>query len=171
MKNKPVIENITIRKITEDDYPAIRRIFEEGILTGNATFQRSSPEWDDWDASKLPYCRLAAIVDGEIAGWAALTPTSKREVYKGVNEESIYISQKYTGKGIGKYLMNALIEESEKHGVWTLTASIFPENTVSIKLHLSCGFREIGRMEKAGCMNGIWRDTVLFERRSRKVGV
>lgn len=171
MGSIPVADNFIIRKITEADYPAIKRIFEEGIRTGNATFQRTAPEWEDWDASKLPYCRLAAVINSEIAGWTALTSTSKREVYKGINEESIYIAQKYTGKGIGKLLMNSLIEESEKHGVWTLTASIFPENTLSIKLHLSCGFREIGYMEKAGCMDGIWRDTVLFERRSKKVGI
>ncbi len=163
--------NITTREITEADYPSIKRIFEEGIITGNATFQKTAPGWDDWNASKLLYCRLAAVVDNEIAGWTALTPTSKREVYKGINEESIYIAKKYMGKGIGKLLMNALIDESEKHGVWTLYASIFPENTVSIKLHLSCGFREIGFMEKAGCMDGVWRDTVLFERRSKKIGI
>ena len=161
--------NIIIREITEEDYPAVKRIFEEGIKTGNATFQKTAPEWDEWNASKLPYCRLAAVVDGEIAGWIALTPTSKREVYKGINEESIYIAAERSGKGIGRVLMNALIDESEKQGVWTLYASIFPENTVSIKLHLSCGFREIGFMEKAGCMDGVWRDTILFERRSKKV--
>ncbi|MEO8514272.1 MAG: N-acetyltransferase family protein [Ignavibacteria bacterium] len=165
------MNNITIRQITEADYPLVKRIFEEGILTRNATFEKSAPEWAEWNSSKLPYCRLAAIVDGELAGWAAISPTSKREVYKGITEESIYIAKKYSGKGIGKALMNALIEESEKKGVWTLYASIFPENTASIKLHISCGFREIGCMEKAGCMDGLWRDTVLFERRSKKVGV
>jgi phosphinothricin acetyltransferase len=165
------MDNVMIREITETDYPSVKRIFEEGILTGNATFQKTAPSWEEWNESKLPYCRLAAVVDNEIAGWAALTPTSKREVYKGISEESIYISEKHTGKGIGKALMNALIDESEKNGVWTLYASIFPENTISIKLHLSCGFREIGYMEKAGCMEGVWRDTVLFERRSKKVGI
>ena len=163
--------DITIREITEADYPAVKSIFEYGIISGNATFQLSAPGWHDWNLAKLPYCRLAAVIEGKIVGWTALTATSKREVYKGINEESIYISSEYTGKGIGKILLNALIEQSEKCAVWTLTASIFPENTASIKLHRSCGFREIGYMEKAGCMNGIWRDTILFERRSKKIGV
>ncbi len=164
-----MIDNVVIREITEADYPAVKRIFEEGIASGNSTFQKTAPVWNEWNESKLPYCRLAAVVDKEIAGWTALTPTSKREVYKGVNEESIYIAEKYAGKGIGKLLLNTLIEESEKQGVWTLYAAIFPENKISIKLHISCGFREIGFMEKAGCMNGVWRDTILFERRSKKI--
>ncbi len=165
------MDNVIIREITEADYPSIKRIFEEGIASGNSTFQKTAPEWNEWNESKLLYCRLAAISGGEIAGWTALTPTSKREVYKGINEESIYIAEKYAGKGIGKLLLNALIDESEKHGVWTLYAAIFPENKISIKLHLSCGFREIGFMEKAGCMNSVWRDTILFERRSKKIGI
>lgn len=163
--------NIIIRELTKKDYPAIKLIFEEGLKTGNATFEETAPDWDMWNSSKLPYCRLAAIMDGKVVGWAALNETSSRKVYKGINEESIYIATEHFGKGIGKILMNALIEQSEEHGVWTLYASIFPENTASIKLHLSCGFREIGYMEKAGCMNGIWRDTVLFERRSKIIGI
>ena len=165
------MDNVVIREITETDYPAVKRIFEEGIASGNATFQKIAPLWKDWNEAKLPYCRLAAIVGNEIVGWTALTSTSKREVYKGVNEESIYIAEKFAGQGIGKLLLNALINESEKHGVWTLYAAIFPENEISIKLHLSCGFREIGYMEKAGCKDGIWRDTILFERRSKVIGI
>jgi L-amino acid N-acyltransferase YncA len=165
------MDNVVIREITETDYPAVKRIFEEGIASGNSTFQKTAPLWNDWNEAKLPYCRLAAVVGNEIAGWTALTSTSKREVYKGVNEESIYIAEKFAGKGIGKLLLNELINESEKHGVWTLYAAIFPENNISIKLHLSCGFREIGYMEKAGCMDGIWRDTILLERRSKVVGI
>lgn len=165
------MDNVIIREITEADYPSVKRIFEEGIASGNSTFQKTAPVWDEWNESKLPYCRLAAVRGDEIAGWAALTPTSKREVYKGVNEESIYIAEKFAGKGIGKLLLNTLITESEKHGVWTLYAAIFPENKISIKLHLSCGFREIGYMEKAGCMNGVWRNTILFERRSKVIGI
>ncbi|HMQ78246.1 MAG TPA: N-acetyltransferase family protein [Ignavibacteria bacterium] len=164
-------ENIIIREITVSDYPLIRGIYEEGIASGNATFEKTAPDWHHWDTHKLPFCRLAAVLNNEIIGWAALSATSTREVYKGVCEESIYISAAGTGKGIGKKLLNTLIEESEKNGVWTLYAAIFPENTASIKLHLSCGFREIGFMEKAGCMNGVWRDTILFERRSKKIGI
>jgi phosphinothricin acetyltransferase len=164
-----MINNIIIREITKADYPSVKRIYEDGIKSGNATFEKTAPDWDYWNSSKLPFCRLAAVIENEIIGWAALSATSTREVYKGICEESIYISTAHSGKGIGKLLMNALIEESEKNGVWTLYASIFPENKASIKLHLNCGFREIGYMEKAGCMNGVWRDTVLFERRSKKI--
>ena len=165
------MSEIIIRNISEEDYPDIKKIFEAGIASGHATFETSAPDWNEWNASKLPYCRLCAIADGKFAGWAALAPTSKRYVYRGINEESIYIAPEFAGKGIGKTLMSALINESEANGVWTLYASIFPENTTSIKLHLSSGFRQIGYMEKAGCMNGLWRDTFLFERRSRVTGV
>jgi len=164
------MSNINIRSITEIDYPDIKRIYEEGIETGKATFETTAPEWDEWNSSKLPECRLCAVSGNEIAGWAALSPTSKRFAYRGVVEVSIYISNKFHGKGIGKMLLNTLIKESEQYGYWTLYASIFPENTASIKLHLSCGFREIGYMEKSGCMHGVWRDTVLFERRSKITG-
>lgn len=165
------MNGILIRNITEQDYPSIKKIYEEGIATGNATFETIAPVWDEWNSSKLPYCRLCAVSGEKIAGWAALSPTSKREVYKGVCEESIYIATEFSGKGIGRNLMDALIKESEANGVWTLYASIFPENTASIKLHLSCGFRQIGYMERSGCMNGIWRDTWLFERRSKETGI
>lgn len=166
MNNPPFI-----REIKETDYPSVKRIYEEGIASGNATFEKTAPEWEYWNSQKLHYCRLAAIVGDEVTGWAALSATSTREVYKGVCEVSIYVASAFSGKGIGKKLMNALIEESEKNGVWTITAAIFPENIASIKLHLQSGFRKIGYMEKAGCMNGVWRDTVLFERRSRKTGI
>lgn len=165
------MSEVFIRNITEEDYPEIKRIFEAGIASGHATFETKAPEWNKWNEAKLPYCRLCAISEGKFAGWAALSPTSKRYVYRGINEESIYIAPEFAGKGIGKILMNALIRQSEAEGVWTLYASIFPENTASIRLHLSCGFRQIGYMEKAGCMNGIWRDTVLFERRSTVTGI
>lgn len=165
------MSKVIIREIRESDYPYIREIFTQGIETKNATFETVAPDWDYWNKSKLPYCRLAAVIDDEVVGWAALSATSSRYVYRGINEVSIYISKHLSGTGIGKMLLTALIEESEKNGVWTLTASIFPENTVSIHLHKSQGFREIGYMEKAGCMDGIWRDTVLLERRSKVTGV
>lgn len=164
--------NITIREITEADYPQIKHIFAEGIATRNATFQTEPPEWDEWNNSKLAYCRLAAVVENEIAGWAALSATSSRYVYRGVNEVSIYIANKFQGKGIGKKLLQALIEESEKAGVWTLTALIFPENITSINMHKALGFREVGVMERKGQMDdGEWRDVVLLERRSKVTGL
>lgn len=163
--------DIVIRNIIETDYPEISKIYLQGISTKNATFETSAPDWAKWDKSKLPYCRLAAVLDENVVGWAALSATSQRKVYKGVNEVSIYISSNHSGKGIGKKLLKALIDESEKNGVWTVYASIFPENTASIKLHKSCGFREIGFTEKIGCMDGVWRDSILLERRSKIVGI
>jgi L-amino acid N-acyltransferase YncA len=164
--------NVTFREITETDYPQIKEIFAEGIATRNATFQTEPPEWVEWNKGKLPYCRLAAVMENKVAGWAALSATSSRYVYRGVNEVSIYISNKYQGIGIGKRLLKALISESEKSGVWTLTALIFPENKVSIKMHIDLGFREVGTMERKGQMDdGTWRDVVLLERRSSVTGL
>lgn len=163
--------NIEIRNIVKTDYPKIQEIFTEGIATKNATFETAAPDWEKWNGSKLPYCRLAAVSEDEIIGYASLTATSYRKVYRGVNELSIYISKLHMGKGIGKKLLQALIDESEKNGVWTLTASIFPENEVSIKLHKALGFREVGYREKVACMDGVWRDTIEFERRSKLVGI
>lgn len=165
------MSEIIIRKLTETDYPFVRDIYIQGIKTKNATFETGAPDWEYWNKSKLPYCRLAAVLNDEVIGWAALSSTSSRYVYRGINEVSIYISTRHLNKGAGKKLMQALIDESEKNGVWTLYASIFPENKASIHLHKSFGFREIGYMEKAGCMKGIWRDTVLLERRSKIIGV
>jgi len=163
--------NIIIRTIEENDYPAIKEIFTQGIETKNATFEKTAPEWNEWNTKKLPHSRLAAIIDDEVVGWAALSVTSQREVYRGVNEVSIYVSPDHTCKGIGRKLLEELVKSSEQNGVWTLTAVIFPENTASIKLHKSLGFREIGYMEKSGCMDDVWRDNMLFERRSKLVGL
>jgi L-amino acid N-acyltransferase YncA len=163
--------DLIIRKMEASDYDDVKRIYTEGIETKNATFEKSAPAWDEWNSKKLPHSRLIAMLGDEIVGWAALSATSDRHVYRGINEVSIYIAAAHSGKGIGKKLMESLIEVSEKNGVWTLYSSIFPENTASISLHKSCGFREIGYMEKAGCMDGVWRDTVLLERRSKVAGV
>jgi L-amino acid N-acyltransferase YncA len=165
------VNEIIIRELTKEDYPSVSNIYREGIETKNATFETEAPDWEYWNKSKLPYCRLCAVIENEVVGWAALSPTSSRYVYRGINEVSIYISTRHSNKGAGKKLMRALIDESEKNGVWTLYASIFPENKASIHLHKSFGFRKIGYMEKAGCMDGVWRDTVLLERRSKITGV
>ena len=149
----------------------VKRIYEEGIATGNATFQTSAPLWEEWDSSHLQSCRLIAMVENKVIGWAALTPVSGRCVYAGVAEVSVYVAREARDKGVGKKLLEALIKESEKNNLWTLQAGIFPENTGSIKIHEACGFRLIGRREKIGKMNGKWRDTILFERRSAIVGV
>lgn len=150
---------------------AVLKIYQEGLLTGNASFQSTVPSWEEWDAAHLPACRLVAVENNDVQGWAALTPVSGRCVYAGVAEISVYIAEAARGKGLGKVLLNALIEQSEASNIWTLQAGIFPENEASIRLHEACGFRLVGSREKIGRMNGVWRDTLLLERRSTKIGL
>ncbi|MFC0023073.1 GNAT family N-acetyltransferase [Neobacillus cucumis] len=154
-----------------EHWDQIREIYLEGIATGNATFQKVAPSWEEWDSSHVKECRLVARLEEKVLGWAALTPVSGRCVYAGVAEVSIYVSQSNYGKGIGSRLLNSLIEQSEQNGFWTLQSGIFPENVASLKLHSKHGFREVGRRERIGKMDGVWRDTVLLERRSNKVGI
>ena len=146
-------------------------IYEEGIATGNASFQTNAPLWEEWDAAHAVKPRLVIVEGDTVFGWAAITPVSGRCVYAGVGEVSIYIRTAARGKGFGKQLLQALIEESEKENYWTLQAGIFPENASSLAIHTSCGFRILGTRERIGKMNGVWRDTVLLERRSDKTGI
>lgn len=157
--------------MTAGHWPDVKAIYESGIATGNATFQTGAPAWEEWDAAHIKTCRLVAVDNGALLGWAALTPVSGRCVYAGVAEVSVYIAENARGKGVGRRLLDALIGESEQHNFWTLQAGIFPENVASIKLHEACGFRIVGRRERIGQMHGIWRDTMLLERRSSKVGI
>ena len=160
-----------IDSMTSQDWPQVQAIYKEGLTTGNATFETEVPEWAAWNSKHLPHCRLVARQDDTVLGWAALSPVSTRAVYAGVAEVSIYISTNYRGQRIGHALMSALIAESERNGIWTLQASIFPENVASIQLHLRHGFRELGRRERIAQLHGVWRDTVILERRSHIVGV
>ena len=153
-----------------EHWEAVKKIYEEGIATGNATFQTAAPSWEEWNKDHLTTARFVAVDNHEILGWAALTPVSGRCVYAGVAEVSVYVAAAARGKGIGKALLQALINASEQNNLWTLQAGIFPENTGSIKLHEVNGFRVIGIREKIGKMHGVWRDTVLLERRSKVVG-
>jgi phosphinothricin acetyltransferase len=161
----------TIRPMTPDDWDAVRRIYAEGIATGNATFETQTPEWEAWDRARRPDCRLVICDErGAVIGFAALSPTSSRPAYAGVAEHSIYVAASARGTGTGTALLRALIDASEAAGIWTLQSSIFPENTASYALHRRCGFREVGRRERIARMNGVWRDTLLIERRSPNVG-
>jgi L-amino acid N-acyltransferase YncA len=162
---------LAIRSITAEDWPAVRRIYAEGIATGNATFATEVPDWEQWDRSHRPNCRLIASDGKEVLCWAALSPVSARQVYAGVAEVSVYVAASARGKGVGKALLRALIEESEREGVWTLQAGIFPENIASVALHKSLGFREVGIREKIGKMGNRWRDVLLLERRSSIAGI
>jgi len=161
---------ISIRPLLPADWPAIRDIFAQGIATGQATFETEPPVWEDWDNSHRADCRLIAELNGIVAGWAALTPVSGRCVYAGVAEVSIYVAEAFRGRGVGRALLSALVEESEQAGIWTLQAGIFPENRASIALHEHCGFRLVGTRERLGQMEERWRDVVLLERRSRVAG-
>ena len=153
---------LKIEAMQPEDWPAVREIYLEGIATKNATFETEAPEWAKWDAGHLKACRLVARSNGQVVGWAALSPVSGRCVYAGVAEESIYIASSARGQGVGKKLLAALVDESEQAGLWTLQTGIFPENQVSIHLHEQCGFRVLGVREKVGQMDGVWRDVVFW---------
>jgi L-amino acid N-acyltransferase YncA len=160
-----------VEEMSEADWEPVRAIYEAGIATGNATFETQVPGWAEWDGGHLRACRLVARREGEVIGWAALSPVSGRCVYAGVTEVSVYVATSTRGGGVGKALLHALVGVSESEGIWTLQAGIFPENEASIALHRACGFREVGRRERLGQMNGVWRDVTLMERRSKVVGV
>lgn len=162
---------LEISSMTADDWPAVREIYRQGIATGDATFENEVPDWQTWDRGHLPRCRLVVRTDNHVVGWAALSPVSKRQVYAGVAEVSLYVAAKARGRGIGKTLLRALIAASESEGIWTLQAGIFPENAASLALHKANGFREVGTRHRIGKLGNCWRDTVLLERRSETVGV
>jgi phosphinothricin acetyltransferase len=164
-------EMVEVAAMRPDDWKSVRAIYLEGIATGNATFEREAPEWDAWDGAHLRCCRLTARDGHEVLGWAALSPVSARAVYAGVAEVSVYVAERARGSGVGALLMSALVEESERNGIWTLQGSIFPENRASVELHRRAGFRVVGTRERIGRMEGRWRDTVLMERRSAAVGI
>ncbi|POY39049.1 N-acetyltransferase [Solitalea longa] len=162
---------MTISPLLPEHWEAVKTIYEEGIATGNATFQQSAPTWEEWNEGHLQECRFVALIDDKVAGWAALTRVSGRCVYAGVAEVSVYVGENYRGYGIGALLLNHLVAESEKNNLWTLQAGIFPENKGSLALHQKFDFRIVGKREKIGKMDGVWRDTILLERRSKIVGI
>lgn len=163
---------VTIRPMLDGDWPAVQRIYAEGIATGHATFESEAPDWERFNTSRLPRHRLVAeTADGAILGWAAVSPVSARPAYSGVVEHSIYVAAVARGLRLGAKLLGALAESTERDGIWTIQASVFPENEASLKLHLANGYVVVGRRQRIarmahGPLNGQWRDTVLIERRS-----
>jgi len=163
---------MTILPLATAHWPEVKAIYEEGIATGHATFATEAPTWDEWDQGHMRHSRLVACNQaGQVLGWAALSPVSGRCVYGGVMEVSVYVAAAARGQGVGRQLLTALLTESEANGIWMLQAGIFPENTASVRLHEALGFRVVGRRERIGKMAGLWRDTLLLERRSQLVGV
>jgi phosphinothricin acetyltransferase len=160
--------------MAEGDWPEVRRIYAEGIATGDATFETEVPDWSHWDRSHRPRCRLVARdpATGTVVGWAALSRASSRRVYAGVAWESVYVAEAARGRGIGAALLHAVTEASEAAGLWTMLAGVMVENAASRALHQGAGFREVGIQRAMGQdATGRWRDVVLFERRSTRVGL
>jgi len=168
---------MNIVKMKPDHWPAVKKIYQEGIATGDATFQESPPaSWQDWSEGHLENCSLVCLDDQMVVGWAAISPVSKRPVYQGVGEVSVYVKKSYQGQGVGDKLLNNLVIISEQEEIWTLQAGIFQENEKSLILHKKFGFREVGVRKKIGKMgyghlSGVWRNVVLLEKRSQNVGV
>jgi L-amino acid N-acyltransferase YncA len=162
---------LRIDPMTADDWPDVRRIYEEGLDTGVASFETAAPSWEQWDTARLPYGRLVARRDGDVVGWTALSPVSARACYAGVAEFAIYVAAAARRAGVGRALLTALIADSEAHGIWTLQGATIATNVASVAVQTRCGFRIVGRRERIARRDGRWHDTVLTERRSATVGV
>jgi L-amino acid N-acyltransferase YncA len=158
---------VEIRKMSADDWAAVERIYAEGIATREATFEATTPSFEEFDIARLADQRFVAVEHAEVVGWAALSPVSSRACYAGVAEHSVYVTESARGRGIGRALMERLLESADARGIWTIQTSIFPENTRSLRLHERFGFRVVGRRERIAQLDGVWRDTLLLERRAR----
>jgi L-amino acid N-acyltransferase YncA len=156
---------VLVRPFDPTDYPAVAAVFAEGIDTGQATFETTVPSWEEWDAAHLPAHRFVAELAGDVVGWIAVVPYSRRAVYRGVGEESVYVAERARGRGVGRALLEAVIESARAGGLWTLQAGVFPDNVASLELHRRLGFREVGVRERIGQLDGAWRDVVLLELR------
>ncbi|WP_366249333.1 N-acetyltransferase family protein [Terribacillus aidingensis] len=154
-----------VRELDKNDWERVRDIYKIGIDSENATFETDAPDWDYWNNSKLSFGRLVAEIEEKIAGWVALSPYSSRQVYSGVAEVGIYVDPEFQGNGIGSALLETVLSVCEKEGLWTVQASIFPENAASLALHQKFGFRVVGRREKIAQLNHKWRDVMLLEKR------
>jgi L-amino acid N-acyltransferase YncA len=160
---------VTLRPLSEDDWPAVAEIYWDGMRDGLATFETEVPRWESWNSSHLRDHRLVAELLGEVVGWAALAPASRRRCYAGVVENSVYVARDARGLGIGRALLDELIARSEAAGIWMIQTSIFPENRASLALHERCGFRVVGTRERIARRDGVWRDSVFLERRSEVI--
>jgi L-amino acid N-acyltransferase YncA len=149
------------------DWPSVAAIYEEGLELG--TFETDVPTWEAWHAAHLAAPRLVARLDGGVVGWAALAPYSRRHVYRGVTEDSIYVASTARGRGIGRLLLTELVRRADDAGIWTIQAACFPQNAASIGLHRACGFRVVGTRERIAKRDDVWRDVVILERRSPRV--
>lgn len=158
--------DLVIRPMTEDDAARVLAIYEDGIATGHATFETSAPNWERFTESRLPDHRLVATIDDAVVAWTALSPVSDRCAYQGVAEDSIYVDAAARGRGVGRRLLDALVEGAERDGIWTVQTGIFPENVASVRLHHACGFRTVGTRERLARHHGVWRDVLFLERRS-----
>jgi phosphinothricin acetyltransferase len=163
------IEEITIAELRREHWPGVVSVLEDGIATGNATFETEAPTWDAWDSSHLPEHRLVAVGGGEVVGWVAVSPVSDRCCYGGVVESSVYVAEAVRGQRVGRRLLEALIASTESAGIWTIQAGMFPENEGSVRLHERVGFEVVGRRKRLGKLHGVWRDVLLLERRSPSV--
>jgi len=159
---------VEIRRLEADDWAAVAEIYWDGMRDGLATFETEVPSWAEWDDSHFRDHRLVADLIGDVVGWAALAPVSSRPCYRGVAEDSVYVARAARGLGIGRRLLERLIAGSECAGIWTIQTSIFPENRASLALHERCGFRVVGTRERIAKRDGVWRDTVFLERRSKE---
>ena len=168
-ERKPAL-SATVRPMNDGDWAAVRTIYEEGIASGDATFETAVPSWEEWDRARLPDHRFVATRGEQVLGWVAASPVSSRCVYSGVIEHSLYVAQEARGQGVGRVLLQALIESTEAAGIWTIESGVFPENAASLALHEACGFRRVGVRERLGVQHGRWRDVVLLERRSGRSG-
>ncbi len=158
--------SLVLAALEPEHWEAVRDVYLEGIATGEATFETAAPSWEAWNEAHLPDLRLVALESGSLVGWAALSAVSDRCVYGGVAEESVYVASAARGRGVGRALLEALIEHSEAAGIWTIQTGIFPENVASLRLHERVGFRLVGVRERIGQLHGVWRDVVFLERRS-----
>jgi L-amino acid N-acyltransferase YncA len=156
---------LEIRAMQPHDWPAVREIYAQGIAGRMATFETAEPSWEDWDANHFVDLRLVAEENGAVVGWAALSPVSRRPCYAGVAEDSVYVAGEAQRRGVGAALLGRLLADADDAGFWTIQASIFADNVASIEFHKRCGFRVVGTRERIGQLDGVWRDTVLLERR------